>query len=83
MPLDGEHELLAGIRLVPAPGHTPGSQIVVVETAGRPIVVAGDTAVFHAELDDPRTDGQRLIVALEPELVWLSHAHEPWRPRSA
>ncbi|HYY10885.1 MAG TPA: N-acyl homoserine lactonase family protein [Kineosporiaceae bacterium] len=80
VPVDGEHELLPGVRLVPAPGHTPGSQIVVVETAAGPVVIAGDTAVFHAELDEPATEGQQLIRALDPALVWLSHEHEPWRP---
>jgi N-acyl homoserine lactone hydrolase len=80
VPVDGEHELLAGIRLVPTPGHTPGSQVVVVETGGRPVVIGGDTAVFFAELDEPRTEGQRLVRSLDPDLVWLSHEHEPWRP---
>jgi N-acyl homoserine lactone hydrolase len=83
VPVDGELELLPGIRLVPAPGHTPGSQVVVVETGGRPVVVAGDTAVWFGELDDPRTEGQRLVRALAPELVWLSHTHQPWRPSAA
>jgi N-acyl homoserine lactone hydrolase len=36
VPVDGPLELLPGLRLVPAPGHTPGSQMVVVETGGRP-----------------------------------------------
>jgi N-acyl homoserine lactone hydrolase len=80
--IDGELELLPGVRLVPAPGHTRGSQVVVVETGGRPIVIAGDTAVWFGELDDPQTEGQRLVRALEPELVWLAHTHEPWRPRT-
>jgi N-acyl homoserine lactone hydrolase len=80
VPVDGELEVLPGVRLVPAPGHTPGSQVVVVETGGRPVVIAGDTAVFFGELDEPRTEGQRLVRALDPELVWLSHEHEPWRP---
>lgn len=79
VPVDGEFELLPGLRLVPAPGHTRGSQIVVVETDGQPVVVCGDTAVFHAELDEPSTEGQRLIRALEPEMVWLAHEHEAWR----
>ena len=81
VPVDGELELLPGLRLLPAPGHTPGSQVVVVETEGRPIVIAGDTAVSFGDLDEPRTDGQRLVRDLDPELVWISHAHEPWRPR--
>jgi len=78
--VDGELELLPGLRLVPAPGHTDGSQVVVVETADRPVVIAGDTAVFFGELDEPRTEGQRLIRALDPQEVWLAHEHEPWRP---
>jgi N-acyl homoserine lactone hydrolase len=80
VPVDGELEVLPGLRLVPAPGHTPGSQVVVVETGGRPAVIGGDMAVFFDELDEPRTEGQRLVRALDPELVWLAHAHEPWRP---
>jgi len=81
VPVDGELEVLPGVRLVPTPGHTPGSQVVVVETGSRPVVIAGDTAVFFGELDEPRTEGQRLVRALDPELVWLSHEHEPWRPQ--
>ncbi|MGO4594989.1 MBL fold metallo-hydrolase [Leifsonia sp. 2TAF2] len=82
-PVDGEFELLPGIRLVPAPGHTRGSQIVVIETDDRPIVIAGDTAVWFGELDDPTTDGQRLIRALDPQQVWLAHASAPWQPDRA
>jgi N-acyl homoserine lactone hydrolase len=78
--VDGELELLPGIRLVPAPGHTRGSQVVAVETADGLVVIAGDTAVFHGELDEPSTEGQRIVRALEPVAVWLSHEHRPWRP---
>jgi N-acyl homoserine lactone hydrolase len=81
--VDGEHELLPGLRLVPAPGHTRGSQMVVMETAGRPIIVGGDVAVSFGELDEPSTDGQRAVRALDPELVWLAHEPEPWRPAAA
>jgi len=81
--VDGELELLPGLRLVPAPGHTPGSQVVVIDTDSRPIVIGGDMAVLFDELDQPRTPGQRLVRALDPELVWLSHTHEPWRPQAS
>src|SRR3954453_6006021 len=37
VPVDGEHELIGGLRLIPAPGHTPGTQVVVVETGARPV----------------------------------------------
>jgi N-acyl homoserine lactone hydrolase len=80
VPVDGELELLPGLRLVRAPGHTPGSQVVVVETGERPAVVVGDVAVWSGELDDPSSEGQRLVRALDPELAWLAHQHEPWRP---
>ena len=83
VPVDGELELLPGLRLVPAPGHTRGLQVVVVETGGRPVVVGGDVAVRVGELDEPRTEGQQLIRALNPDEVWLSHEHEPWRPQGS
>ena len=57
VPVDGEHELLPGLRLVPAPGHTRGMQVVVVETGGRPVVVGGDVAVWFGELDEPQHRG--------------------------
>jgi len=82
VPVDGELELLPGLRLVPAPGHTRGMQVVVVETGGRPVVVGGDVAVWFGELDEPRTEGQLRVRALDPELAWLAHEHEPWRPRT-
>jgi N-acyl homoserine lactone hydrolase len=80
VPVDGELELVHGIRLVPGPGHTRGSQVVVVETGARPAVVVGDLAVSFRELDDPQTVGQLRVRALNPELAWLAHQHQPWRP---
>jgi N-acyl homoserine lactone hydrolase len=80
LPVDGELELLPGLRLVPAPGHSRGMQVVLIERGGRPVVVGGDVAVWFGELDDPQTEGQRLVRALDPERVWLAHAPEPWRP---
>jgi N-acyl homoserine lactone hydrolase len=78
--VDGEFELLPGVRVVPAPGHTRGSQVVVVETGEGPIVIVGDTAITSEDLDEPSTDGQRRVRELEPAMAWLSHQHEPWRP---
>ena len=74
VPVEGELDLLPGLRLVPAPGHTRGSQVVVV---------VGDVAVSFGELDEPHTEGQLRVRALDPQLVWLAHEHEPWRPRTA
>lgn len=81
-PVDGEFELLPGLRLVPAPGHTRGLQMIVIETGERPIIVGGDVAVWFGELDEPHTEGQLKVIALNPEMVWLTHEHQPWRPHN-
>lgn len=56
-PIDGALEPLPGsdssLRQT-----TRGSQVVVVETDRRPVVIAGGTAAFFAELDEPRAEGQ-------------------------
>src|SRR4029450_5114049 len=52
---EGEVEVLAGIRLLPTPGHTDGHQSVLVETGGRPVVVGGDVAGWFGELGGART----------------------------
>jgi len=72
VPVDGELELLPGLRLVPAPGHTRGMQVVVVETGGRPVVVGGDVAVWFGELDEPHTEGQLRVRALDPSASRVS-----------
>ena len=38
-----------------------------------PVVVGGDVAVWFGELDEPQTEGQLRVRALDPELVWLAH----------
>ncbi|WP_369137397.1 MBL fold metallo-hydrolase [Modestobacter versicolor] len=50
VPLDGESELLPAVRPVPTPGHTAGSQVVVVETGGRAFVIGGDMAAWSKQL---------------------------------
>jgi N-acyl homoserine lactone hydrolase len=39
-------------------------------------------AVWFGEFDEPPTEGRQRVLALDPELVWLTHEHEPWRPRT-
>ncbi|MGR7027773.1 MBL fold metallo-hydrolase [Geodermatophilus sp. URMC 62] len=73
VPVDSELELLPGPRLLPAPGHTPGTQVVVVGTGGRP-VVAGDVAVRSGELDEPHTRGPAAGAGARPR-AGVAHAH--------
>jgi len=82
VPVDGELELLPGLRLLSAPGHTRGSQVVVIDGGEGPTIIAGDTAVWFDELDNPRTEGQLLVRSLNPAMVWLTHGHKPWMPET-
>jgi glyoxylase-like metal-dependent hydrolase (beta-lactamase superfamily II) len=41
-PFVGEAELIPGIRAIPAPGHTPGHTIYMVESQGQKMVIWGD-----------------------------------------
>src|SRR5258706_15780484 len=79
VPVDGELELLPGLRLVPAPGHTRGSQMIVIETGGRPVVVGGDVAGWIRRLREPRNGRQLRQRAPRPEPVLLTHVGQPWR----
>jgi len=79
---EGEVELLAGIRLLPAPGHTDGHQVVVVETGDGPNVLGGDVAVWFGELGSGTTEGQRRVLELGAP-TWLSHAPGPKIPEHA
>lgn len=46
-PLDGEAGPRDGLRIIPTPGHTPGSQSVVVDTHEGRYVLAGDNVPLY------------------------------------
>jgi N-acyl homoserine lactone hydrolase len=77
--------VLPGIRLLPAPGHTHGHQVVVVETDAGTNVLGGDVGTSFDELGSGTTDGQRRVLALAAT-TWLTHAEgapKVPRPNSA
>jgi N-acyl homoserine lactone hydrolase len=76
---DGEAEVLPGVRLLPAPGHTRGHQVVVVDTPDGTVVLGGDVAYSFRELGRGETEGQRRVLELGA-LTWLSHAERPKVP---
>lgn len=56
-PLDYEqyHPLVAGVVLVRAPGHTPGSQLIYVQLEnGVELLLVGDIAWHRTQLEEPR-----------------------------
>jgi len=76
---EGEVEILPGIRLLPAPGHTAGHQVVVVDAEEGPAVLGGDVAYSFAELGRGETEGQRRVLELGA-LTWLAHESRPKVP---
>jgi glyoxylase-like metal-dependent hydrolase (beta-lactamase superfamily II) len=51
--VDGEHELSHGIMIVPAPGESPGHQIVRIQTAEHTLYCLGDLYHDEVEVEQP------------------------------
>ena len=47
----GTTEIVPGVRVEPVPGHTPGSQAVVVETADGTFAIGGDAVSMYANVE--------------------------------
>jgi N-acyl homoserine lactone hydrolase len=77
---EGEAEILPGVRLAPAPGHTEGHQIVVVETDEGLVVLGGDVGYSFADIGLADTPGKRLVLELAAP-TYLAHARNPHVPR--
>ena len=68
---DGEAEILPGVRLLPAPGHTAGHQIVVL---------GGDVGYSFAEIGRGDTPGRQLVLELGAP-TYLAHVEDVRVPR--
>lgn len=51
--LEGEAQVVPGIHVIPAPGHTPGHIAVEVSTADASLLYIGDTALHPLHLEYP------------------------------
>lgn len=88
---DDDHPLADGVALIPTPGHSAGHLSVLVQTAERPVLLAGDAVYTLRNLRERRRpyrvpDPERYeasvdrIAALGPEvLIVPSHDLEAWR----
>lgn len=61
--LAGQAEVAPGVTAIDVGGHSPGQQVVVVETASGPAVLASDAVHFYEELERDRPFG--IIANLE------------------
>lgn len=51
--VDGESTVVAGVDVVPTPGHTPGHQSVMVRSRGSQVVVTGDVTHHPVQIAHP------------------------------
>jgi glyoxylase-like metal-dependent hydrolase (beta-lactamase superfamily II) len=52
-PIEGEIEIVPGVRAVPAPGHTPGHLALLISSEGSRLLNLGDAAVHPLHLEHP------------------------------
>jgi len=52
-PVEREMEILPGVRVLPAPGHTPGHLALLLDSGGRQLLNLGDAAVHPLHLEHP------------------------------
>ncbi len=76
--VEGEHELLPGVRLVPTPGHTPHHQSVVLTSEGQTACFLADVVPTSAHLPLPWIMGYDVepLVTLESKRWLLGRARE-------
>jgi len=87
--IDGDHELYAGLDLIKAGGHTPGSQMIALETAAGKAVLCGDIAYTLKNIRDHHPVGwyydlgdtvaaldRALATATRPDLAFPNHDTE-------
>jgi glyoxylase-like metal-dependent hydrolase (beta-lactamase superfamily II) len=51
--LEGNEEIVPGVRSLPAPGHTPGHLALLVDSGGEQLLSLGDAAVHPLHLEHP------------------------------
>jgi N-acyl homoserine lactone hydrolase len=67
--IDGDYEVVSGVRLFPTPGHTPGHQAVLIETDEGRAVVAGQVPYDHVEWEWIRVERSMHEAAVQNVVV--------------
>lgn len=92
--LEGESEIVPGIRALPSPAHTAGTQAVVVDTQEGLVLIAAQSIQSAADYEQIRTTGKSLtdsqlgtatylasaqrLIDLRPRRVLFSHDPTAW-----
>ena len=80
--VDGEHEVVAGVRVMPTPGHVPFHQCILLSSRGEQAIYLGDLAPTSAHLALPWIMGYDVepLVTLETKRrVFARALAEGWR----
>ena len=88
--LEGDRTLDAELSLLHTPGHTPGSQSLLVRSGEQAALLWGDVANHPAQVGEPdwspgsdvqpevaRGTRRRLLDRVETEGMWLAPTHFP------
>jgi N-acyl homoserine lactone hydrolase len=70
-----DKEIVEGVRVIPLPGHSPGSIGVVVETENGPYVICGDAVPQYENLEGAPKEGQSYLMSgiyTDMEAMWKS-----------
>jgi glyoxylase-like metal-dependent hydrolase (beta-lactamase superfamily II) len=79
--VDGEREIVRGIRVVPTPGHTPFHQSVLIQSDGETGVLSGGSGATASHLPLAWIMGYDVepLVTLETKRAMLTKAaHDGW-----
>jgi glyoxylase-like metal-dependent hydrolase (beta-lactamase superfamily II) len=64
--VDGEHDVSKHLRLLPTPGHTPGSSSLLIDSAGERALLVGDLWLHPAQVTDP---AMKCSFDMEPDVA--------------
>ena len=91
--IDGEAEPWPGIRIIPTPGHSPGHQSLVVDTADGRLILAGQALNFSSDYarhryshelaqagedHGPFPEWVARFAELDPQRVFFAHDRAVW-----
>jgi glyoxylase-like metal-dependent hydrolase (beta-lactamase superfamily II) len=93
--IEGGAHLLPSVSILATPGHTPGSQSLVIDSPEERVILAGQACFSPAEWaggPDDAGEGREgawniqtydasiaAMKALDPDTLWFAHATDPWR----